>query len=49
MRVFMSNLTMPATGNNPSAIDNYATNLPYGTRLLQATASANCMGGARGE
>lgn len=46
MRVFMSNLTMPATGNNPSAIDNYATNLPYGTRLLQATASANCMGGA---
>lgn len=46
MRVFMSNLTMPATGNNPSAIDSYATNLPYGTRLLQAIASANCMGGA---
>lgn len=46
MRVFMSNLTVPATGNNPSAIDNYATNLPYGTRLLQATTSANCIGGA---
>lgn len=46
MRVFMSNLTVPATGNNPSAVDNYATNLPYGTRLLQAATSSNCIGGA---
>jgi polysaccharide biosynthesis/export protein len=47
MRIFMSNLTVPATGNNPSAIDNYASNLPYGSRLLQGVTSANCIGGAR--
>jgi polysaccharide biosynthesis/export protein len=46
MRVFISNLTVPATGNNPSAVDSYATNLPYGTKLVQAAASANCIGGA---
>jgi polysaccharide biosynthesis/export protein len=46
MRVFISNLTVPATGNNPSAVDSYATNLPYGTRLVHAAASANCIGGA---
>jgi polysaccharide biosynthesis/export protein len=45
MRVFISNLTVPATGNNPSAVDSYATNLPYGTKLVQAAASANCIGG----
>lgn len=47
IRVFMSNLTVPATGNNPSAIDSYATNLPYGAKLLQAATSSNCIGGAR--
>jgi hypothetical protein len=46
MRVFMSNLTQPAASNNAANVESYATNLPYGTRLLQAAASANCMGGA---
>jgi polysaccharide biosynthesis/export protein len=46
IRVFMSNLTQPATSNTASAIERYATSLPYGTRLLQAAVSSNCMGGA---
>jgi protein involved in polysaccharide export with SLBB domain len=46
MRVFMSNLTRSALHNNASAIDRYATNLPYGTRLLEASISSNCVGGA---
>ena len=46
IRIFMSNLTQPATSNTASAIERYATSLPYGTRLLQAAVSSNCMGGA---
>lgn len=46
MRVFMSNLTMPATSNTASSIERYATNLPLGTKLLQGAISANCVGGA---
>jgi polysaccharide export outer membrane protein len=44
-RVFMSNL-IDSAGNNASAeVGRYSTNLPYGTRLLQAAISANCVGG----
>lgn len=45
IRVFMSNLTRPAASNANSAIGRDATNLPYGTRLLQGLVSANCVGG----
>ncbi len=45
IRVFLSNLTLPAKGNAPSAIGKDATSLPYGTRLLTAAVSANCVGG----
>ena len=44
-RVFLSNLILPATDNASGAVGRYATNLPYGTRLLQAAVSANCIGG----
>jgi polysaccharide export outer membrane protein len=44
-RVFMSNLIDSAQNNASAAVGRYATNLPYGTRLLQAAVSANCVGG----
>jgi len=47
VRVFMSNLTQPASSNAQSAIGRDATNLPYGTRLLQGLVSANCVGGVQ--
>jgi len=47
IRVFMSNPTAPIYSNNSAAIDSYATRVPYGSRLLQGLASANCLGGAR--
>lgn len=45
MRVFMSNLIDSAENNASAAVGRYSTNLPYGTRLLQAAVSANCIGG----
>ena len=45
IRVFMSNLTRPASSNATSAIGEHSTKLPYGTRLLQGLVSANCVGG----
>ncbi len=47
VRVYMSNLTTPALNNASSGIGRDQTNLPYGTRLLQALFSANCVGGAK--
>jgi len=44
-RVFMSNLIDSAGSNSSAGVDSYATNIPYGTRLLQAAVSANCVGG----
>lgn len=44
-RVFMSNLIDSAYSNANAAVGRYSTNLPYGTRLLQAAVSANCVGG----
>jgi len=45
IRVFISNPTAPIYGNNPAAIDAFSTRLPYGSRLLQALVSGNCLGG----
>ncbi len=44
-RVFMSNLIDSAASNSSAAVGRYSTNLPYGTKLLQAAVSANCVGG----
>ena len=44
-RVFMSNLIDSARSNSNAAVGRYSTNLPYGSRLLQAAVSANCVGG----
>lgn len=44
MRVFMSNLTAPAPSNAQSAGSD-STRLPYGSSLLDAAISANCIGG----
>jgi protein involved in polysaccharide export with SLBB domain len=44
-RVFMSNLIDSAQSNSGAGVGRYSTNLPYGTKLLQAAVSANCVGG----
>jgi len=44
-RVFMSNLIVPSESNANGAVGRFSSNLPYGTRLLQAAVSANCVGG----
>jgi polysaccharide export outer membrane protein len=44
-RVFMSNLIDSAQSNSSAGVGRYSTNLPYGTKLLQAAVSANCVGG----
>ena len=46
-RVFMSNLTVTSQGNASGGSTSYSTSLPYGTRLLQAVVSANCVGGVQ--
>ncbi len=45
LRVFMSNLTAPALSNAQSAVGSDSTRLPYGSSLLDAAISANCIGG----
>lgn len=47
IRVFMSNLTTPASSNSASAIGRDTTSLPYGTRFLQGLVAANCVGGTQ--
>ncbi len=47
IRVFISNLTQPASSNSQSAVDTEATRFPYGTRLLNGAIAANCVGGAQ--
>lgn len=44
-RVFLSNLIETAKSNSNAAIGQFSSSLPYGTRLLQAAVSANCVGG----
>lgn len=45
IRLFLSNLTVPATDNSKSAINNFSSGVPYGTRFLSGLVSANCVGG----
>jgi polysaccharide export outer membrane protein len=45
VKIFISNLTVPASGNAIAAIGRDATSFPYGTRFSQAIVSANCAGG----
>jgi polysaccharide export outer membrane protein len=47
IRVYISNLTQPASSNSQSAVDREATRFPYGTRLLNGAIAANCVGGAQ--
>ena len=46
IRIFISNLTQPAASNNAAAIGKNSTELPYGSRLMDAAVSGNCVGGA---
>ncbi len=48
VRVFLSNLTVPATSNSGSAINAQSTGFSYGSRFSQAVVSANCTGGTPG-
>jgi polysaccharide export outer membrane protein len=47
IKVFISNLTTPATSNATSAVGNQQEGItfPYGARFSQAVISANCAGG----
>ncbi|CAA7627699.1 Cold shock protein (fragment) [Candidatus Terasakiella magnetica] len=45
VRVYVSNLTTPAYSNSLSAVNKDSSSFPYGTRLLQALISSNCVGG----
>lgn len=47
VRVFLSNLTEPASSNSSAAISKDATAFVYGSRLSQAVIAGNCAGGAR--
>ncbi|MDE2385088.1 MAG: polysaccharide biosynthesis/export family protein [Alphaproteobacteria bacterium] len=46
-KVFMSNLTEPATNNASSAINKDTRELRYGTRMFQALVGMNCVGGSK--
>lgn len=46
IRVFQSNLTVPASSNATSAIGAQSNSLPYGTRLLAGLVATNCVGGS---
>lgn len=46
VRVYLSNLSRPASSNSASAINRDSTSFPYGTRMLQGLVSANCVGGS---
>jgi polysaccharide export outer membrane protein len=47
IHIHLSNLTQPALNNAGSAITKDSVGLPYGTRLLQALVTANCVGGSQ--
>ena len=46
IRIYLSNLSRPATNNAGSAIGAETAGLPYGTRMLQGLIAANCVGGS---
>jgi polysaccharide biosynthesis/export protein len=45
VKIYISNLTVPATSNATSAIGRDATSFPYGSRFSHAVVSGNCAGG----
>ncbi|MEC6907163.1 polysaccharide biosynthesis/export family protein [Photobacterium piscicola] len=45
IKLFLSNTTIPAENNNLSNINRDTREMPYGSRLMDAVFSANCMGG----
>lgn len=45
VKIFISNLTVPAAGNAVAGIGRDATSFPYGSRFSQAVVSGNCAGG----
>jgi protein involved in polysaccharide export with SLBB domain len=47
VKVFMSNLTQPASANALAAIGKDTRELRYGTRFIQAVVGMNCVGGAK--
>ncbi|MGB8700747.1 MAG: polysaccharide biosynthesis/export family protein [Thermosynechococcaceae cyanobacterium] len=47
VKIFMSNLTIPAPSNSASGIGSESTSFPYGSRFSQAVVSANCAGGTK--
>jgi polysaccharide biosynthesis/export protein len=47
IRLFLSNLSLPAQSNNGANNNRDAAQVPYGTRLLAGLVSANCVGGSR--
>ncbi len=49
IKVFVSNLTIPANSNSESAINNREEGIifPYGARLSQAAVAVNCAGGTQ--
>lgn len=46
VRIFVSNLTVPAISNASANVNQHATSIPYGTRFLSGLVSANCVGGS---
>lgn len=47
VRVFLSNLTVPAAGNAQSSVSRETTSFAYGARFSHAVISANCVGGTK--
>ncbi len=47
IRIFSSNATAPVLNNAAAHITKDETSLPYGSRLIQALISMNCIGGAQ--
>lgn len=46
IRVFLSNLIVPANGNASAAVKSDGSNFPYGARFSQAVIATNCAGGS---
>jgi polysaccharide biosynthesis/export protein len=47
VKVFLSNLSLPATGNAGASIGRDGSSFAYGSRLSQAVVAANCAGGTK--
>lgn len=45
IKLFLSNVTIPANNNNLSNINKDTRELPYGSRFMDAVFNSNCMGG----